>query len=1029
MGHCQSKSLSIGKMNGGTIYVTNINHFNSETIKCKKKQNYEDFRHSSSTATVRNGWTNSESNVSVQAESCFCWNSEHSNNSNWFTKNNFQSAKKTNTESRLKKFKKKAQKFFGRNRSSSKFPIQVQESSIQSEAEHMLDISNRYVDESNLSVISDVNVSNVQEVTEQATDDRMSIQNGIQEVQPISQYAETEREEEGFPSPLLTRNKEFNTNHLKANYAVRKKFGIGSGESCSEPSEYEPFSNFTQSREDDTELKSVLCTGSQKEMCPLQLTDCAYTREKPVNERSQQQFNTQQQIRTASEFQDENSLKSTSTAGYSLGTMSSYRDDLLTQDFSSYEISRDSSQNIRCGIKDHLLEAENENSHLPGSVNSAESRVYINSESSTCENKNSVIKECRENNSEKACIVPHNPVKPFENSEGDFDGDDMVEKADLFLNFERERKDLKEFHSSDKEAYPKLGQHFRKTEYEDNSWGQLNADIKDVEVEMNHAEIKTLVSEFFDKSSFNIDRYFSQEKSVHTEQGDHRRNNFLPRDLSLHTESKSKDSFEPFFTAVDETYFGVTLVPDYFTRSHFRAQSDSLKSFPSFSHVYSRHRPSIKSQSELQPTTGEKSFDYIVPASETKNESIPDCVNKKCVASVTEDTDLSNTVCPEICVRNRENVFPNRKSRKEHKNTNRQKKTRQKNKASKPIHGLLEKTKNRHTRRRVKCKHVSESDSSKPKTSEEDQENLSQISVESGFWSASDTKRNASQIIMNDRSSDMDSHLDFNRKITSVKKKGRKRNICIKVFNKKALLKKTKRHFKRCPANEKNKKAFLKKIKRHFKRCPANEKKRTAKSVVREICVLERPLYVFALGSYFDRLSNGPPPSSEERMQCEWFRLATFHNYTGNGNALALARNGFYHDHTEGPTSSRCYLCDARHSNWEMFDDVSAEHRRRSPRCLFHENGGEVSVNIHGASALSVSSATVTASSITSVTAAVNETVISLRRTSGERECLTQQPTEDPENRDCYLLALSQPRTQRALGHSRHSYSTIIAPR
>ncbi|XP_060564647.1 uncharacterized protein LOC132723862 [Ruditapes philippinarum] len=224
-----------------------------------------------------------------------------------------------------------------------------------------------------------------------------------------------------------------------------------------------------------------------------------------------------------------------------------------------------------------------------------------------------------------------------------------------------------------------------------------------------------------------------------------------------------------------------------------------------------------------------------------------------------------------------------------------------------------------------------------------------------------------------------------------------------------------------------------------------NINRQIAKQVVREIYLPPRSFPAFGLGSYFDRFRNGLTPTTQERMQYEWLRLSTFHNYEGNGNAIVLARNGFYHDHTEGPTSTRCFLCEARNSNWEMFANVSSEHRRQSPNCPFHENSGQESVNVSityednvtGSSAApptttsgSTPTVTVTSSASSVATAAVNEALRSLQigqASSHGAESISQQPTEDRES-DRSMLALSQPRTLRALGRTGHSYASIMAP-
>jgi hypothetical protein len=122
--------------------------------------------------------------------------------------------------------------------------------------------------------------------------------------------------------------------------------------------------------------------------------------------------------------------------------------------------------------------------------------------------------------------------------------------------------------------------------------------------------------------------------------------------------------------------------------------------------------------------------------------------------------------------------------------------------------------------------------------------------------------------------------------------------------------------------------------------------RRVAKDISRELYIShQRYSSIFGLNSYFDRLNNGPL-TTQEQMQYEWLRLSSFHNYTGQGNALALARNGFYHDHNNGPLSTRCYLCEAQYSEWEMLDNIQERHRRLSPNCPFHENHEDESLNV-----------------------------------------------------------------------------------
>ncbi|XP_053397604.1 baculoviral IAP repeat-containing protein 3-like [Mercenaria mercenaria] len=87
--------------------------------------------------------------------------------------------------------------------------------------------------------------------------------------------------------------------------------------------------------------------------------------------------------------------------------------------------------------------------------------------------------------------------------------------------------------------------------------------------------------------------------------------------------------------------------------------------------------------------------------------------------------------------------------------------------------------------------------------------------------------------------------------------------------------------------------------------------------------------FLYGLGSYFD----GEQFNSQEQLSSERNRFSTFFNYTGYGNHASLARNGFYHDHNEGTTSTKCFRCAVRHSAWTQNDDVPSIHRRLSPNC------------------------------------------------------------------------------------------------
>ncbi|KAH3729458.1 hypothetical protein DPMN_055429 [Dreissena polymorpha] len=105
---------------------------------------------------------------------------------------------------------------------------------------------------------------------------------------------------------------------------------------------------------------------------------------------------------------------------------------------------------------------------------------------------------------------------------------------------------------------------------------------------------------------------------------------------------------------------------------------------------------------------------------------------------------------------------------------------------------------------------------------------------------------------------------------------------------------------------------------------------------------LHQTVIVNGLRSFFNRVNTGVPLTHEEELQFEWLRFITFHNYEGEGNSIALARNGFYHDHDQGPNATRCFACDIVHEEWTLLDNVEHTHRRLSPNCpLLHNNSGE----------------------------------------------------------------------------------------
>ncbi|XP_060551216.1 uncharacterized protein LOC132712796 [Ruditapes philippinarum] len=182
------------------------------------------------------------------------------------------------------------------------------------------------------------------------------------------------------------------------------------------------------------------------------------------------------------------------------------------------------------------------------------------------------------------------------------------------------------------------------------------------------------------------------------------------------------------------------------------------------------------------------------------------------------------------------------------------------------------------------------------------------------------------------------------------------------------------------------------KYERYMKNFFRNRGRLLAKSVARHL--IGRPSSngtIVVLDRYFHRVSNGPPLTTQERMQYEWLRLSTFHNYEGNGNAIVLLgmdsimiilkRPNFLQGVSfvkllglilerdvsrstssqipgirpssilGGPVGAglllagfffvgvadftRCFCCGGGLRNWEPGDDPVLEHTRWFPRCEY----------------------------------------------------------------------------------------------
>lgn len=80
------------------------------------------------------------------------------------------------------------------------------------------------------------------------------------------------------------------------------------------------------------------------------------------------------------------------------------------------------------------------------------------------------------------------------------------------------------------------------------------------------------------------------------------------------------------------------------------------------------------------------------------------------------------------------------------------------------------------------------------------------------------------------------------------------------------------------------------------------------------------------------------PPQIQDQMRQELLRLASFRDYQGNGFALRLAQNGFYHDSSQGPNATRCAFCGFTFLTWEIFDDITSIHRCMFPQSQLPNN-------------------------------------------------------------------------------------------
>ncbi|KAL4233270.1 Baculoviral IAP repeat-containing protein 2 [Mactra antiquata] len=78
---------------------------------------------------------------------------------------------------------------------------------------------------------------------------------------------------------------------------------------------------------------------------------------------------------------------------------------------------------------------------------------------------------------------------------------------------------------------------------------------------------------------------------------------------------------------------------------------------------------------------------------------------------------------------------------------------------------------------------------------------------------------------------------------------------------------------------------------------------------------------VFPLSAQFDRMNH------------EKNRFSTFENYEGSGISLRLAKNGFYHDHGNGPSFTVCYCCNFDCSDWQRHSNIEQRHRGLNPNC------------------------------------------------------------------------------------------------
>lgn len=128
-------------------------------------------------------------------------------------------------------------------------------------------------------------------------------------------------------------------------------------------------------------------------------------------------------------------------------------------------------------------------------------------------------------------------------------------------------------------------------------------------------------------------------------------------------------------------------------------------------------------------------------------------------------------------------------------------------------------------------------------------------------------------------------------------------------------------------------------FRRKIKKTPSNMNHVSfIKEITRELHMRYFEVFAYGLKEYFNKIESGDDMSRDEKLHFEWLRFISFATYQGEGSAITLARNGFYHDQSAGNTATKCVFCKAFYDSWCLHDDVERWHQSVSPNCPIYDD-------------------------------------------------------------------------------------------